>query len=261
MTSADWVRGLLAGVLAGVAGGLFGVGGGLILVPLLTGFFRLSQHEAHGTSLAVIGPTALAALLVYGASSQVGWATALVVALPSVWTARAGARWAARTSPSGLKRAFALFLLIVAIRLAWRTPPVAESPLLDGLPRLVFVLCLGAAVGLLSGYMGVGGGVLAVPGFTLWLGMVQQAAQGTSLGVILFTAPAGAIEHARHGHVVWRLVPALALGGMAGAPAASWLVQRLPHEWLVRSFALFLVANAVTLWARSRVPRVAAPDG
>ncbi len=261
MTAGDRVRGLVAGFLAGVAGGLFGVGGGLILVPLLTAFFRLTQHEAHGTSLAAIGPTALAALLVYGASSQVSWGTALVVALPSVWAARSGARWAARTSPAGLRRAFALLLVIVAARLVWKVPPVAETPLVHGLPRAVFALGLGAAVGLFSGYLGVGGGVLAVPGFTLGLGMVQQAAQGTSLAVILFTAPAGAVEHARHGHVVWRLVPALALGGMAGAPITSWLAQRLPHELLVRVFALFLVANAVALWVRSRVPRVPAAHG
>ncbi|HEY3216365.1 MAG TPA: sulfite exporter TauE/SafE family protein [Candidatus Eisenbacteria bacterium] len=255
MSPADRVRALLGGWLAGVAGGLFGVGGGLILVPLLTAFFRLSQHEAHGTSLAVIGPTALAALLVYGHSSHVDWGMALLVALPSMWTARSGARWAARTSPSGLSRAFALLLVIVAVHLMWKAPVAAESPLLHGLPRVLFGLGLGAAVGMLSGYMGVGGGLIAVPGLTLGLGMVQQTAQGTSLAVILFTAPAGAAEHARHRHVVWPLVPALALGGMAGSPLTSWLAQRLPHELLVRIFALFLAANAAGLWARSRSAR------
>jgi hypothetical protein len=261
MSPADRVRALLAGVLAGVAGGLFGVGGGLILVPLLTAFFRLSQHEAHGTSLAVIGPTALAALLVYGHSSHVDWGMALLVALPSMMTARWGARWAARTSPSGLSRAFALLLVIVAVRLLWKAPAASEAPLLHGLPRALFGLGLGATVGILSGYMGVGGGLIAVPGFALGLGMVQQAAQGTSLAVILFTAPAGAAEHARHRHVAWRLVPALALGGVAGSPVASWLAQRLPHELLVRMFAIFLAANAAGLWAKTRVARGLKPNG
>ena len=64
MTARDRVRGLLAGAAAGIAGGLFGVGGGIILVPLLTAFFGLGQHAAHGTSLAVIGATAVAALFV-----------------------------------------------------------------------------------------------------------------------------------------------------------------------------------------------------
>src|SRR4029450_9608963 len=102
MTFGDRLRGLLAGAVAGVAGGLFGVGGGIAMIPLLTGFFGLTQHQAHGTSLAVMGATALAAIVVYGAHSQVAWPIALLVAIGSVITARYGARWATRTSSRGL---------------------------------------------------------------------------------------------------------------------------------------------------------------
>src|SRR5436190_16095270 len=117
MTGRDRWRCVLAGLVAGVAGGLFGVGGGVILVPLLTGGFALSQHRAHGTSLAVIGVAALAGLAVYGAHSQVAWTTAAVVALTSVLAAPLGARWASRTSPGALRKAFAIFLVLVALRL------------------------------------------------------------------------------------------------------------------------------------------------
>jgi uncharacterized membrane protein YfcA len=79
MTGRDRWRCVLAGLVAGLAGGLFGVGGGVILVPLLTGGFALSQHRAHGTSLAVIGISALAGLVIYGAFSRVAWTTAAVV--------------------------------------------------------------------------------------------------------------------------------------------------------------------------------------
>ena len=61
---------------AGVAGGLFGVGGGLVLIPILTGLFKLSQHQAHGTSLAVIGATALVSVIVYALHGNVAWGTA-----------------------------------------------------------------------------------------------------------------------------------------------------------------------------------------
>ena len=86
---------LLAGVGAGLAGGLFGVGGGIVLVPLLTGLLRCTQHEAHGTSLAAIGATAIASLAVYGAHGQVAWGTAVLVGLKSRAAVFVVQRWVA----------------------------------------------------------------------------------------------------------------------------------------------------------------------
>ncbi len=266
MIARDPARGLMAGVVAGTAGGLFGVGGGILLVPMLTGFFGLTQHQAHGTSLAVIGATALAALVVYGAHTNVAWTTAAIVALGSLASAPLGARWAARVSTRGLRLAFAVFLVLVALRLLWETPAVGARHGLTGVGGIGFGLLLGLATGTLAGFMGVGGGLLIVPACTLALGMTQQVAQGTSLAVILVTAPAAAIEHARHGNLVWRVVPMLALGAALGAPLASIAAQMLPHEWLVRAFATFLIATGVHTWirevgARSGAARPVAPPG
>ncbi len=249
--------GVLAGLVAGVAGGLFGVGGGVVLIPILTGFFHLTQHQAHGTSLAAIGATAIASLVVYGAHANVAWGTAALVAVASVLTARYGARLAARTPTRELRRAFAVFLALVAVRLLWKVPPGLGAAL-QALPaRIAFDLALGAAVGVLSGFMGVGGGILAVPAFALALGMPQQLAQGTSLAVILVTAPAGAFEHHRRHNVALSLLPWLALGAAAGGPAASWLAHRLPQSVLARGFAVFLLVNAVQLWIRAGMGRKA----
>jgi len=243
---------LFAGLLAGVAGGLFGVGGGVLMVPILTGGFGLSQHRAHGTSLAVIGLSALAGLVVYAAASHVVWATAAVVALTSVLAAPLGARLATRTSPDALRKAFAMFMILVALRLLWKTPQPHVADFHHGLLGLAFDLGLGIVMGLLSGYLGVGGGLIAVPAFTLALGLTQQMAQGTSLAIILVTGPAGAIVHHRHGNVVWALVPLLAIGAAIGAPLASFLAQMLPHEALARVFALFLLFNGLYAWFRGR---------
>jgi uncharacterized protein len=251
MAAREHATALLVGVAAGLAGGLFGVGGGIVLVPLLTGVLCLSQHQAHGTSLAAIGATALASLLVYGTHGHVAWGTAALVGVASMLTARYGARLTARTSTRALRRAFALFLVLVALRLLWKAPAASGSPFHGVALAVGFDLLLGATVGILAGFMGVGGGILAVPAFTLVLGMSQQAAQGTSLAVILLTAPAGAIEHHRHGNVALRLVPWLALGAAAGGPAASWLAQWLPQSVLARAFAVFLLTNVIHLWMKS----------
>jgi hypothetical protein len=258
MTARDRVRGLLAGAVTGIAGGMFGVGGGIVLVPMLTGFFALTQHRAHGTSLAVIGTTAVGALIVYGTHANVLWGAAATMAVASVAGAALGARVASRLSERALRRAFAVFLAAMAIRLLADVPAPRAQSALAGSPLVAFDLALGLLSGLLAGFMGVGGGAVIVPALTLVLGFTQQQAQGTSLAVILVAAPAGAIAHARRGNVAWPLVPTLALGALLGAPVAALAAQRLPHDWLVRAFAVFLIGTAVNTWMRKPREEVAA---
>jgi uncharacterized membrane protein YfcA len=252
MRPAERTLAVVAGIVAGAAGGLFGVGGGILLVPLLVSWMRATQHQAHGTSLAVIGAVALTGIPVYAAHHNLQWREAILVALSSLPSARIGAKLATRTSPSWLTRAFALLLVLVAVKLLF-APPVAASaaPLWSGWPGVAFALVTGVGVGLLAGFMGVGGGIIAVPAFALGLGFAQQAAQGTSLAVILVTAPAGALEHARRGNVLLSLVPWLAIGAALGSVGASWLVQGMRPDWLARAFAVFLLANAVSAWWRA----------
>src|SRR5262249_13738700 len=148
---------------------------------------------------------------------------AALMAATSVYHARLGARLAARTDRARLTAAFAVFMLAVGVRLLLRTPAVPGGhaqvlgrPAGVGLDAVVVLasLLLGAASGLLAGYLGVGGGIIAVPALTLLFGMGQQAAQGTSLALILVTAPFGAIEHARHGNVARALLPGLMSGAL-----------------------------------------------
>lgn len=260
MTGRERWLALVAGLAAGFAGGFFGIGGGLVLIPILTAAFGFTQHKAHATSLATIGATALVSVIVYALNHNVAWVTAGLVALTSMVGARWGARLAKRTHARVLARAFAVFLVIVAVRMLWKAPAGNEIVVHPGL-RVVFDLALGVAVGLVSGYMGVGGGVIAVPAFTLLLGMPQQLAQGTSLAIILVAAPTGALEHARHGNVVGRMVPGLALGALIAGPIASWLVQGLPQAVLARTFAVLLIVNAVHTWWRTRERPPAPAEG
>ena len=95
-------RAWMGGALAGIAGGFFGVGGGIVLVPILTGTFKLSQHQAHGTSLAIVGAAAIASLVIYALHGNVAWVTAAIVGIASMAAARWGARLAhhARSAPA-----------------------------------------------------------------------------------------------------------------------------------------------------------------
>jgi len=223
----------------------------VLIVPILADFFKLPQHKAHGTSLAAIGLMAMVSAIVYALHGNVAWQTAIVVAVVSMLGARIGARLAVRTSPKWLTRAFAIFMAVVALRMLWKAPPIAEAARHQGVEGILLSVAIGLLVGLLGGFMGVGGGIVAVPAFTLIFGMPQQLAQGTSLAVIFAAAPAGAFEHARHGNVVGRFVAPIALGGAIGGPIAANYVQNLPHALLARLFAVFLIVNAVRAWIRA----------
>lgn len=257
----DQAFGAIGGLAAGMAGGLLGVGGGIILVPFLTGRFRLSQHAAHGTSLAVVGATALASLIIYGAHSSVAWRIAAWVALASAFTVHAGVALAGRLSSSALKRAFAVLLVAVAIRLMWK--PVAAAGVIETEPlaQIALELAIGAGVGLLAGFMGVGGGLIAVPAFVLLLGMPQRLAQGTSLAVILVTAPIGTWSNARRGQVNWPLIPSLALGAASGGLIAAGFAHRVSQDVLARIFAVFLLLVAAHSWRKAGAARAPSPNG
>ena len=113
----SWIGIVLIGLLGGIASGFFGVGGGVIFVPLLVLFRRMDIHTAIGTSLAVIVPTALAAALRNTSAGTVDWKIVLPVTLFAIAGAWAGSNFSLRLDALLLKRIFAFFLLVMAARL------------------------------------------------------------------------------------------------------------------------------------------------
>ncbi|MDQ6919747.1 MAG: sulfite exporter TauE/SafE family protein [Candidatus Dormibacteraeota bacterium] len=114
----------------------------------------------------------------------------------------------------------------------------------------------GLAVGVLSGVMGIGGGILLVPIMVLGFGFTQHVAQGTSLAAIVPTAIVGAYTHDRahnvdRGAAIW-----LSVGGLAGALLGALVAVQLPRELLVRLFGALLLYSAYRIWAGRR-PRPA----
>ena len=111
---------LIAGLLTGVIGGLFGVGGGEIFIPLLVYIFQFSQHKAQGTSLAILlPPIGLLAALRYYRSGYVDFRVAGLMAAGFFIGASIGALGATRLHPELLRKAFGVFLLIVAVHMVF----------------------------------------------------------------------------------------------------------------------------------------------
>ncbi len=235
------VRAIAIGVAGGLASGLLGIGGGIVLVPLLVHFLGLDQRRAQGTSLAILVFTAFAAAVTYRVAGPVDLARAGWLALGAVMAAPLGARATAGMSNTRLSRAFGAFMIVVGLRLvvtqlpagAWLDQPGAVGIALD--------LVTGFAVGWLSGFLGIGGGVVLVPILTLLFGLPQHEAQGVSLFMIIPTSIVGAWTHLRMKNVERKIVLPVAVSSVVAAVAAAAVANRLPGPMLSVLFGALLV--------------------
>lgn len=111
---------MLIGLAAGLVNGLLGVGGGTVLVPALTLWKQVPDHQAHGTTLAVILPTSVASVLVYSQRGYLDWRLALWLAAGGATGSYLGARLLERLSEATLRKVFAVFLILAGLQLLWR---------------------------------------------------------------------------------------------------------------------------------------------
>lgn len=116
------------GLMAGLLAASLGIGGGIIYVPALVSLFAVMQHQAQGTSLAVIVPTAIVAALVHARERRVVWPVAIPLGIGGIVGGLLGARTALALSAPLLRRLFAVFLVFAAIRMLARTRRTAHEP-------------------------------------------------------------------------------------------------------------------------------------
>jgi uncharacterized protein len=239
--------GLAIGLATGFLSGLMGVGGGIIAVPAMVGILHVSQHKAHGTSLAMMVMTATAAALTYLARGQVDVTLAVILSFGTVVGAYFGARLMARLPAHQLRLAFGVFILFVGLRMtfSWLQPPGSQVTLTYSPEQVALILLLGLLAGALAGLLGIGGGVILVPAMAFLLGIDQHTAQGVSLVVIVPTAISGALTHYRRGNVIPRLALSLGLAAIFGALLGSWLSSQLNASALQTGFGIFVVVVAV----------------
>lgn len=208
---------LLIGLLAGAFGGLVGLGGGVVMIPLLMSLSGLGQHKAHGTSLAALVFTGLAGSAAYWRDGSVDFTAAALLALPAVLTAVAGAEFANKLPESRLGRYFGVFLVFVSVTLLLKPIISPGAGVGGGLTKYAVLIVTGGLAGFISGMMGVGGGSMMVPAMVLLVGMGQHAAQGSSLMAMVPTAIFGARAHWRLGNVATDLAAGLFTGIIVGS--------------------------------------------
>ena len=246
---------MATGLFTGLLAGLLGIGGGLVMVPVL-GFIFLHlgfsaefiMHMALGTSLAVIMVTSIASSRAHHRHQNVDWDIVKKMALGIMLGAFLGSLIAAKFDAKLLKALFALYVLTVALQiLSNYTPNPARI-----LPARLGLNFSGLCIGWVSSFVGIGGGTLSVP-FLVYCNIDTKRAIGTSSALGLPIAVAGALGYLLAGLQVSTLpnhslgfiyLPAfiiIALSSLISAPVGALLVQKLSVKKLKQIFALLLI--------------------
>ena len=251
-----WLAYLALGAAVGFFAGLLGIGGGGIMVPMLTTLF-LAQgfaldtvvHMALGTSMAAIVLTSIASLRAHHAHGAVRWDIVRGIT-PGILAGTFGATFiASRASTAGLAIFFACFMAYVSLQMLANIKPKPSR----NLPGALGMSAVGVGIGGVSALVAIGGGSLSVP-FMTWCNVKMQNAIGTSAAIGLPIALAGTLGYLANG---WGApgLPPLTLGyvylpalvlvaavSMWTAPFGARLAHRLPVATLKKFFAGVLMA-------------------
>ena len=245
---------LAVGLGAGLLSGMFGVGGGIVIVPLLVLALGYPQRLASGTSLAAIIPAASVGVISYALSNDVAWIPALILAAGAVIGAQIGTWLLPRVPVRVLQFGFAAFLIVVIVSLFLVIPSRGEPFELSVL-IVLGLIGLGLITGVLSGLLGVGGGIIVVPVLMLLFGTSDLIARGTSLLMMIPTALSGTFGNVRRKNV--NLLGAVLVGGAACTTTAlgafiTKSVDPLSANVIFGVFLFFITVQMIVRAIRGR---------
>jgi uncharacterized membrane protein YfcA len=275
---------VLVGFAAGMFGSMLGLGGGILVVPLLTVGMGVEIHKAIGTSLISVIATSCGGASVYVKARMTNIRLAMVLETVTTMAALAAGLIASALSAGVLSVLFAVLQVYAAYSMALRRAPKetvatgeVAAPVANGrglffsdlsetyydkaLKRIVKYdvrsvpggLAASTIAGGVSGLLGVGGGIIQVPVMNVIMGVPIKASMATSNFMVGITAAASAYIYYGNGHILPMLVAPTAIGVFAGAQAGSRLAQRLHGDVLRRLFAVVLLIVAAQMVLRSEV--------
>lgn len=245
------VLALLIGVVLGMLGG----GGAILTLPMLVYVAGVEPRAAIAMSLFVVGSTSLVGTAVHARAERVRWKVGALFGVAAMAGAFAGGRAAHFVAAPALLSAFAVVMLVTATAMLRQRSAMVEAarPL-----AAVRVLVLGAAVGVVSGLVGAGGGFLIVPALTIFGGLSMRDAVGTSLLVIALQSFAGLAGHIGYVELDWSLATTVTGAAVIGAVTGAWFGKNVAADALRRGFAwLVLAMGAFVLW--KQLPAIPTP--
>jgi uncharacterized membrane protein YfcA len=243
----------LIGLISGIFGGLVGLGGGIVMVPLLSRFLSIAQQKIHGTSLVAVVFAGLSGAAAYAVNGTVDYRAALILAVTASLMARVGARYCVRLPGWKLRRYFGFFLIVMSLLLFGKPffGSMAAHPL-TGWEKDLSLVVIGLATGFLAGLLGIGGGAFTVLAILFIVGMNQYTAQGCSLLALVPVGGVGAYTHWRHGNIVFSILPGLIGGIILGAFMGGTFANLLPENILRILFAVVLMWLGIEMIRRGQ---------
>lgn len=237
---------LLGAVGIGLSLGLTGAGGSILTLPVLVYLAGIPPREAVGMSLLIVGTAALVGAWQRARSGEVHFKAAGMFVISGMVGAVFGAKLTHLLSPSALLISFAVLMVVVSVRMLMpRKSGIDPARACNAL----HCLSAGAGVGVLTGFLGVGGGFLLMPALAKFARLPLRAATGTSLAVIACNSAAGFISHLGEAPTPWLLAGVFAAIAGVGVLAGGKVASRLPEKALRITFAaLVLMTAAFMLW-------------
>lgn len=235
----------ILGLLAGYLSGLFGVGGGIIVVPGLV-LLGMDQRRAAGNSVAAILPTAVVGASSYAVAGHVDWIAGASLAIGIVVGAQLGSYLLSRLPRSVLFWIFIVFMVGVIVSLWIVIPERGDIISIDGWAILGLAL-LGVVTGVLSGILGVGGGIIVVPTLMLAFGAGDLIAKGTSLLMMIPGSLSGTIGNARRKNFDLRVAGTLGIAACAASPLGLWTATAITPLASSVAFSALIVAVTTQL--------------
>ena len=247
---------LLLGICAGIMSGLFGIGGGIIMVPSLIAFFGMGILNANATSLAaMLLPVGVLGVIAYYKAGFINVRHALWISLGLLSGSYFGAELAVTLDVKILSKLYAAILLYVAIGyldipklLRNKSLSPSENTLIPEAVQFHFwqFILLGVAAGVFAGLFGKGGGLVIVPMLLKFFKYDNKAASATSLAALQL--PVGlpsVIVYAQAGYLNWLYAGLIAIGIVGGVFFGTKLAIRLNSATFKKIYALFLLGVAV----------------
>ena len=242
---------LLLAILIGVSLGTLGSGGSIITMPVLVYVAGIPAHAAVGMSLVIVGATAAAGSWLQSRKVGLDARAAIIFSVTGAAGAYGGAQLTPLVSGAALMAIFAVLMLLAGWRMLAARP---DQPA----PRTCRVwrcAVVGLALGVLTGFLGIGGGFLIVPALVLAAGLDMKRAVPTSLAIIAFNAAGGLAGQLRGTRPDWALTAAFLAFALAGMAAGSAIAGRVSAERLRRTFAWTVVTLGAVILAQQVLSR------
>jgi len=243
---------LLGALLIGLSLGLMGSGGSILTVPVLTYVLGQEEKVAIAGSLAIVGAIALLGCLPYAKRGLVDGRNVLFFGVPGMAGSYGGAYLAGFVSGTVQLTVFALLMVVAGVMML--RPPRTEGALRS--PRGLWKIAVdGIVVGVVTGFVGVGGGFMIVPALVLLGGLPMHKAVGTSLCIIALKSASGFVKHLDVldglGLVLdWQVIGAFVALGTVGSFAGNVMSARIPQRALRTAFASFVLVVGLLIVAQ-----------